>query len=78
VRDGTDGLLVEPKDDESLRHALARLLATPPVCEQMGCSARARAEQFTWGANVRRYLGLFDPSAQCHAGALVPGSESGR
>ena len=59
VRDGIDGHLVQPKDVASLRQALERLLRNPDRCSAMGAAGRARAEQFTWGKNVRRHLALF-------------------
>ena len=45
VRDGVDGLLVPPGDEHALGEALARLLATSSLREDMGKSGRARAAE---------------------------------
>lgn len=59
VRDGVDGLLVEPKDVASLSDALQRLLLDPQLCQQMGEAGRARALEFTWAANANAYRRLY-------------------
>jgi glycosyltransferase involved in cell wall biosynthesis len=59
VRDGVDGILVEPRSEDSLYRALTTLLVEPNVCQRMGQSARARAEMFTWRGNVHQHLALF-------------------
>lgn len=42
VREGQDGLLVEPNDAEALARALSVLAQDPPRCQSMGASARQR------------------------------------
>lgn len=44
VRDGEDGLLVDPGDSDGLADALAKLLGSPELRRTMGSSARRRAE----------------------------------
>ena len=49
VRDGVDGLLVEPGDDEAMAVAIARLAADPGLRARLGASGRGRAESmFAW------------------------------
>ncbi|MFL5341645.1 MAG: glycosyltransferase, partial [Gemmataceae bacterium] len=56
VRDGEDGLLIPPGDDERLAGALAQLLADPALAARLGASARRRAvESFSREAMRRRF-----------------------
>lgn len=58
IDDGVDGCLVPPGDVEALSRTLERLLGSPELCIQIGVSARRKAEQFSWDANVRELLSL--------------------
>ena len=44
IRDGVDGLLVEPGDPVALAAAIARLLTDPSLRSRLGTAARARVE----------------------------------
>ena len=44
VRDGQEGLLVEPGDTEGLRTALQTIASDPALRSQLGASARSRYE----------------------------------
>ena len=61
VRDGTDGLLVEPARPDQLRGALERLLAGPEERLAMGRQARGRIEaHYSWRAIAERYLATYE------------------
>jgi glycosyltransferase involved in cell wall biosynthesis len=61
VRDGTDGLLVEPHDVAGLADALARLLGDEPLRREMGANARRRIEDgYDLTAFRRRVQDLYD------------------
>lgn len=45
IEHGVNGLLVPPRDPESLAKAMASLLADPVCAREMGAAARARAER---------------------------------
>jgi glycosyltransferase involved in cell wall biosynthesis len=48
VRDGADGLLIEPRDPEAMAAAIDRLLSTPALAARLSRSARSKTEQFDW------------------------------
>lgn len=54
----SDGLLVEPKNVDSLSEALGQLLSDPDACSRLGRRARLTAERFSWDSNVRNMLGI--------------------
>lgn len=69
---GALGRLVEPRNPEGLARALSELLLDPPLRQQLGAAARARAlERFTLsdmnGAYARLYHELLDASAATSA-----------
>lgn len=67
VRDGVDGLLVEPGDPAALAAALRRLLEAPAEAEAMGRRARAEAERrFEPEAHLRALLEVYG-AARRHA-----------
>lgn len=60
VRDGVDGFLVPPRDVDALMAKIELLYRDRGRRDEMARNARARAEQFTWGAYRERLAGLFD------------------
>lgn len=60
VRDGIDGILVEPGDTEALIEAYKQI--TP----EMGKNARQRAEQYSWEIIMRQYADLYTEAANYH------------
>ncbi|MFW6088551.1 MAG: glycosyltransferase [Gemmatimonadota bacterium] len=60
VRDGVDGLLVEPDDADALAEAMAALLEDSGAARRLGREAAVRARSFDTEANGRAYGALFD------------------
>lgn len=58
VREGVDGLLVEPGDTGQLTTALATLLARPTMRTEMGRRGRDRAGEFSWDVQAARLATL--------------------
>jgi len=54
VRDGKDGIIVSPYDEEALVTGLQQLAGCADLRLRMSDSARARAEEFTWEKVARR------------------------
>ncbi len=52
VRDGKDGILAEPGDDESFAQAVAKLAGNQAMRQLMRWSGRMRAESWSWSAAV--------------------------
>lgn len=48
VTDGSQGLLVPPKDPQALARALIHLLGDPPLRERLGLEGRRTAEAYAW------------------------------
>ena len=48
VRDGTDGLLVPPKDPAALASSVRRILADPRLANRLRTEALASAERYRW------------------------------
>jgi glycosyltransferase involved in cell wall biosynthesis len=60
VRDGSDGVLVPPRDPAALAGALERLLDAPEEARLLGCAARRRAQaEFGLERMVDRYQALY-------------------
>ena len=53
VRDGIDGILIEPDDTKALGGAITELLGNPALRARMGASGRERARAFSWEETAR-------------------------
>jgi glycosyltransferase involved in cell wall biosynthesis len=65
VRDGHNGVLVEPRNETALLSALERVLADPPLAARLGHAAWRTAQDLYSAEGVtRRYLELFRAVSQ--------------
>lgn len=59
LTDGVDGVLVPPKDTETLAQTLVSLLRDPARREQMGIQGRSKVEGLTWEAIAGRTMDYY-------------------
>ncbi|HBY46061.1 MAG TPA: glycosyltransferase family 4 protein [Thermomicrobiales bacterium] len=59
VRDGLDGVLVEPKNPQALALAIVRVLADVPLRERLTTSAREHVKQFSWAVVAERLIEVY-------------------
>src|SRR2546423_2386503 len=65
VRDGVEGIIVQPGDVDALAAAIEHLYRHPEIVESMGAAARQRAvENFTWDHYRTRLLGAYERAIQ--------------
>lgn len=60
VRDGVDGLLVEPGDLDQLASAVVRLLTNPEVRRKMALAGRERVKEYSWDDTARKVLAAYE------------------
>lgn len=60
IRDGDNGLLIEPGDSVALGEALARVLLDPVLARKLADSGRQAAEQYSIERYADRMAGLYD------------------
>ena len=59
VSDGTEGLLVPPRDPEALAAGLVRVLTEPGLAARLGEAGRTHARTFDWPIVVERLEELY-------------------
>jgi glycosyltransferase involved in cell wall biosynthesis len=59
VRDGEDGLLVDPFDTVAMSDALGRLLSDDAFRRSMAAAGRARVAEFAWPVIVDAYRSVY-------------------
>jgi glycosyltransferase involved in cell wall biosynthesis len=59
VRDGEDGILVDPQDVDALAAAIRRVLTDPPLRARLANAGADRVAEFTWERVADRYLPLY-------------------
>jgi glycosyltransferase involved in cell wall biosynthesis len=65
VRDGVEGIIVQPGDVDAIAAALEHLYQHPEIVERMGRAARERVVQnFTWDHYRERLLGAYEAAIQ--------------
>jgi glycosyltransferase involved in cell wall biosynthesis len=60
ARDGLDGIIVEPDDDDALAAAMERLHADPGLRAEMGRNAREQAERYPWERYARSVWQVYE------------------
>jgi glycosyltransferase involved in cell wall biosynthesis len=58
VRDGKEGLLIEPNDVDALARAMLDLSGDRDLRDRLGRQARLRSREFTWSAAAAAFEGL--------------------
>jgi glycogen(starch) synthase len=59
VREGIDGILVDPEDSAALAAALVRVTADEQLRARLAAAGRARVGEFTWARVARAYQDLY-------------------
>lgn len=57
---GDSALLIDPHDDQSIRHGLERLLADAALRKQLAEKGRTRAAEFSWEMTARQTLDILE------------------
>jgi len=71
VRDGVEGIIVQPGDVDAIAAAIAHLHTHPEIVDQMGSAARRRVvENFTWDHFRTRLLGAYELAMQIQGTAI--------
>ena len=73
VTHGEEGLLVPPKDAESLAAGLAQLLADPGLRRELGERGRRKAAGYDWPKIADRVLAYYDETIDAHVEPLADG-----
>ena len=60
ITHGHEGLLVPPKDEESLAQALSTLIADSELRRQLGATGRSEVEQFEWDLVSARIIDYYE------------------
>jgi glycosyltransferase involved in cell wall biosynthesis len=63
---GDAGFLVEPDSEESLKQAMAEVLADPGLSAEMAARGLERAKQFTWERTARETLRVYQHVCEIH------------
>ncbi|HST31708.1 MAG TPA: glycosyltransferase family 4 protein [Chthoniobacterales bacterium] len=71
VRDGVEGIIVQPGDVDAIAAAIEHLYRHPEIVASMGAAARQRVvENFTWDLYRSRLLGAYERAIQLCSGGL--------
>ena len=61
IRDGVNGLLVQPENPDQLRYALLRIVDDPALARRLGDAGRQRVQDFSPERMAERYLEVYQP-----------------
>ena len=59
VREGIEGLVVDPEDTAALAAALERILDDPQLAARFGAAGRERVKVYGWPAIAERYAQVY-------------------
>ncbi len=59
IRDGVDGLLVDPFDTAAVATVLGRVLGDDPLRRSLAANGRARVEEFDWPRIAEEYRRVY-------------------
>jgi phosphatidylinositol alpha-mannosyltransferase len=60
IRDGVDGVLVPPADDEALASAISRVLHDPKLAAKLATAGRKRAREFSWDVVTPKIEAIYE------------------
>lgn len=69
VRDGIDGILVDPEDTPAFARTLRHVASDVGLRDRLGVAGRARVGEFTWSRVARAYEELYAAASGTNAGA---------
>lgn len=72
IRNGIDGLLVEPKDSQGLALAIVRVLADTNLREQLRVNGLERVKQFSWEVVAEQVLRVYERAMAINAAGPIP------
>jgi phosphatidylinositol alpha-mannosyltransferase len=72
VRNGIDGLLVEPKDAQGLALAIVRVLADTELREMLRVNGLERVKEFSWEVVDGQVMRVYERAAAASAAGPVP------
>jgi phosphatidylinositol alpha-mannosyltransferase len=67
IRNGIDGLLVEPKDSQGLALAIVRVLADAELREQLRVNGLERVKQFSWEVIAEQVMAVYERASALSA-----------
>jgi phosphatidyl-myo-inositol alpha-mannosyltransferase len=72
VRDGREGLLVEPRNPHALADAIGTLFSNDDLRRSLGMEGRKRARAFAWPAVARQVVECYQEAIERRAEARLP------
>jgi glycosyltransferase involved in cell wall biosynthesis len=65
IRDGENGLLIEPGGADALTTSVLRLVEDPALAARLGAAAREKASTFSWRRSAEQFLAAAQASMAC-------------